>query len=183
MSMDKSLKEVLSAALATVVTSALLVMVWEFSIEPFLPGSEESEGEKWRFVMVAMGAVLVGIVYPCYRFLKSSRQQIITQAQLKKSRAELEARVKQRTSDLAATSDELAREAARHKQTAQLLKRMMDSIDEVFWVSDADGRTMRYVSPAYQKVWGKSCDSLFNDPMGFVNTIHPEDSSQRRSLL
>jgi PAS domain S-box-containing protein len=32
-----------------------------------------------------------------------------------------------------------------------------------------------YVSPAYEKVWGRSCQSAYDDPKSFIEGIHPED--------
>ena len=32
-----------------------------------------------------------------------------------------------------------------------------------------------YVSPAYEKLWGKSCDSLYQNPDSWMDSLHPED--------
>ena len=32
-----------------------------------------------------------------------------------------------------------------------------------------------YVSPSYENVWGRSCESLYNDSYSFIESIHPED--------
>ena len=37
---------------------------------------------------------------------------------------------------------------------------------------------MLYVSPAYERIWGRSLDSLYQRPQSFIEAIHPEDRAQ-----
>ena len=64
--------------------------------------------------------------------------------------------------------DALERSESRFRQ-------ITGSIQEVFWMSDSAKTEMLYVSPAYEKVWGRSCQSLYNHPRSFLDAIHPED--------
>jgi len=34
---------------------------------------------------------------------------------------------------------------------------------------------MLYISPAYEKIWGRSCRALYASPRDWVEAIHPED--------
>jgi two-component system, cell cycle sensor histidine kinase and response regulator CckA len=52
-------------------------------------------------------------------------------------------------------------------------KSLAENIQEVFWLSS--GREFMYVSPAYEVIWGKSCESLYLDPDSFLQSVHPED--------
>lgn len=64
-----------------------------------------------------------------------------------------------------------------------------DKIQSVFWVRDPKCNKQLYVSPAYEKIWGRSCESLYNNPNSWVETLVPEDrngehvSSVRLQLL
>ncbi|HEU0031908.1 MAG TPA: PAS domain-containing protein [Kofleriaceae bacterium] len=49
-----------------------------------------------------------------------------------------------------------------------------ETISEVFWIAGADGR-VTYVSPAYERIWGRSPDALYADPRSFLEAVHPED--------
>jgi PAS domain S-box-containing protein len=40
---------------------------------------------------------------------------------------------------------------------------------------------MIYVSPAYEGIWGRSCQSLYASPVSWIAAIHPEDRSRVRS--
>jgi len=63
-------------------------------------------------------------------------------------------------------------EQALHK-SEQRFREFADTVDVAFWVRDRD--TMEYVSPGYEKIWGRSCSSLYEDPYSFVEAVHPDD--------
>jgi PAS domain S-box-containing protein len=54
-------------------------------------------------------------------------------------------------------------------------RQLTEAIDEVFWMTDANGVQVHYVSPAYETVWGRSCESVYEDPSTFAESIDPED--------
>src|SRR5207253_3170816 len=37
---------------------------------------------------------------------------------------------------------------------------------------------MLYISPAYEKIWGRSCESLYAEPRTWLDAIHPNDRAQ-----
>jgi PAS domain S-box-containing protein len=54
-------------------------------------------------------------------------------------------------------------------------RQIAETIEEVVWSADPHiGKTL-YISPAYERVWGRTCASLYNDPESFVDSIHPDD--------
>jgi PAS domain S-box-containing protein len=55
------------------------------------------------------------------------------------------------------------------------LRLIADTISEVVWVATYDISRIIYVTPAYERVWGRSCDSLYRDPRSFLDAIHPDD--------
>ena len=54
-------------------------------------------------------------------------------------------------------------------------RQMAEHIKEVFWMTDPAKQQMIYISPAYEQVWGRTCDSLYSKPTSFLDAIHPED--------
>lgn len=60
-------------------------------------------------------------------------------------------------------------------EAAFRLKQMASIIDEVFWMTDVEKQTILYISPGYEKIWGRSCESLYESPMSFIEAIHEED--------
>jgi PAS domain S-box-containing protein len=61
------------------------------------------------------------------------------------------------------------------KHTQARFVDIAETIDEVFWMADAGVTRMIYVSPGYERVWGRSCASLYEDPRSFIAAVHPED--------
>lgn len=54
-------------------------------------------------------------------------------------------------------------------------RQMAETIEEVFWLTDAEKNTMLYISPGYEEIWGRICDSLYKDPRNWLEAIHPDD--------
>ncbi len=70
------------------------------------------------------------------------------------------------------------RSAAQQQELRDIRARLTDiteTINEVFWIADADVTRMMYISPGYERVWGRSCASLYDDPRSFIEAIHPDD--------
>ncbi len=55
------------------------------------------------------------------------------------------------------------------------LRQMAESIDDVFWLTDARTGRMLYVNPAYEKIWGQPVDRLYKREQSFIEAIVDED--------
>jgi PAS domain S-box-containing protein len=60
-------------------------------------------------------------------------------------------------------------------ESEQRFRELAENIHEVFWMVEAQTQTMLYVSPAYEKIWGRSCEELMAAPNAWMDAIHPED--------
>jgi len=58
------------------------------------------------------------------------------------------------------------------------LRLIAENIDEVFWLANWTRGQTQYVSPAYEKIWGRTCASLYENPRSFIEAIHPEDQDR-----
>lgn len=61
------------------------------------------------------------------------------------------------------------------QESEQLLRQLAENIHEVFWMFTPDTSLLIYVSPAYEEIWGRTCESLYQDPMSWMAAIHPQD--------
>ncbi|MEB3827987.1 PAS domain S-box protein [Phormidium sp. CCY1219] len=61
------------------------------------------------------------------------------------------------------------------RESEERFRQMAETIDEVFWMTDPHKNQMVYISPAYEKIWGRNCASLYENPLSFVEAIHPDD--------
>ena len=55
-------------------------------------------------------------------------------------------------------------------------RQIAENVREVFFVISAKTDEILYISPTYEKVWGRSCQSLYENPQSWLFAIHPEDS-------
>ncbi len=54
-------------------------------------------------------------------------------------------------------------------------RQIAETIDEVFWVSDPEISQTIYISPGYERIWGRTQDSLYAAPQSFIDAVVPED--------
>ena len=79
-------------------------------------------------------------------------------------------------------SDEVAADRARY-ESEQHFRQLAEHIREVFWLTDVDKKTMIYISPAYQTIWGRSCESLYANPLSFTAAIHDDDRERVKQSM
>lgn len=75
---------------------------------------------------------------------------------------------------------EHAQATAELRETQQLFQLLANTVAEVFWVTNADRTELFYLSPGFEKVWGYSCQSLYDDPQSWIHAVHPEDLEKVR---
>ncbi len=74
-------------------------------------------------------------------------------------------------SDLHAATRALAESESRFRQMAETLQ-------GVFWMRDQVRDEMLYVSPAYETIFGRSCQSLYDRPGSYLEAVHPDDRAR-----
>ncbi len=79
-------------------------------------------------------------------------------------------------------------EQKRHAEKAlrdseERFRQMAENIEEMFWIGDATLSRLLYVSPAYERIWGRSRDNLPEFPKPFLDAIHPEDRDRMAAAI
>ena len=76
-------------------------------------------------------------------------------------------------------------EVEQHKATSMHLAEAIDrfeqvinNITEVFWLTDVAKNQMAYISPGYERVWGRKCEELYREPRSWAAAIHPADRDE-----
>lgn len=54
-------------------------------------------------------------------------------------------------------------------------RQLAENIHEIFWIVEFPPFRMLYISPAYEQIWGRSCQSLYDQPKSFLDAVYPED--------
>src|SRR5262249_29826396 len=72
-----------------------------------------------------------------------------------------------RARKLAALSDGL-------RESDERFRQMADSIDQIFWMLDVNANRILYISPAFERVWGRSPENI-EERSNLLDMVHPDD--------
>ncbi len=61
------------------------------------------------------------------------------------------------------------------QDTEKLFRPLAENINLMFWMRAPESDEMLYVSPAYEKIWGRTRGSLYRAPQSFIEAVHPDD--------
>ncbi|EHJ49161.1 PAS/PAC sensor hybrid histidine kinase [Solidesulfovibrio carbinoliphilus subsp. oakridgensis] len=62
-------------------------------------------------------------------------------------------------------------------------RQLAEAIGEVFWLTATDWKRTFYISPAYERLWGRTTRSLYEAPLSWLESVHPEDRDPVLSYL
>ena len=66
------------------------------------------------------------------------------------------------------------RDAEHRRDAEDRFRQLAESIQQVFWMTDPRGALL-YVSPAFETIFGRSCESLVANPGVWMDAVHPDD--------
>ena len=67
------------------------------------------------------------------------------------------------------------------RESESRFRMLAERIEEVFFISDFKTGMSLYVSPAYEKVFGRTVESALAKPLAWMEAVHPEDVERVRS--
>ncbi|MFH1136342.1 MAG: PAS domain S-box protein [Pseudomonadota bacterium] len=81
----------------------------------------------------------------------------------------------------------MARDITQRKQVEKKLRetegnfrQLAANIRETFWLRDRVGGRMLYVSPAFETIWGRPREEIYQAPQTFFDAVHPGDLERIR---
>ncbi len=114
---------------------------------------------------------------PCYAKLTRMSNQELTKRLVRLDElSTLLENLLQENQELNAKLDQLQDREGRFRQIAE-------NVREVFFMISAETDEILYISPAYEEVWGRTCESLYENPQSWLSAIHPEDSFKAIATL
>ena len=60
---------------------------------------------------------------------------------------------------------------------------LADNITDAFWIRSPDMRELHYISPAFERIWGRSAESLYANPQQWIDFALPEDRERVRGVF
>ncbi|MCT7983731.1 PAS domain S-box protein [Laspinema sp. A4] len=61
------------------------------------------------------------------------------------------------------------------RESESRFRQLAENIRDVFWSADVIHDQLIYISPAYEKIWGRRCETLYQNPNDWLDALHPED--------
>jgi len=61
------------------------------------------------------------------------------------------------------------------RESEERFQQLVENIQQVFWMREAQTNQILYISLAYEAVWGRSRTSLYEDSQSFLEGVHPDD--------
>ncbi len=61
------------------------------------------------------------------------------------------------------------------RESEEKFRQITENAAEVFWLADVESNLIRYISPAFEHVWGLPREPFLKNSSIFYSTIHPDD--------
>ena len=69
------------------------------------------------------------------------------------------------------------------RERERRFRQMAENIQEMVWMADPNSGEVLYVNPAYEEIWGRSPEGLYENPESFLDAIHPADRGRVGDVL
>ncbi|MEC4882019.1 MAG: PAS domain S-box protein [Scytonema sp. PMC 1070.18] len=115
-----------------------------------------------------------------YRFCKPDGQEIWVSSQIVAVRNDASQIINYfgKVTDIT----ERKRAEAALRESEEKFRQVAENIHQVFFIIANTGE-MLYISPAYERIWGRSCASLYENPRSWLDSVHPEDYARTSAAL
>ena len=69
------------------------------------------------------------------------------------------------------------------RTSEEKFRQIAENVREVFWMMNSTADEIVYVNPAYEQIWGRTCESLYQDPMSWFDAIVAEDRERAHAVF
>lgn len=66
------------------------------------------------------------------------------------------------------------------QESEERFRQLAENIDSVFWIFSPDKKSVLYISPAFETIWGVPSRQLYDRPELWLEYIHPDDRERIR---
>lgn len=96
--------------------------------------------------------------------LQALGRQVVAQMELRSHVNELRHQIEVRAAAEAAV-----------RASEEKFRQLAATISDMFWMTSPDLQQILYLSPAYERIWGRPVERLYAQPRAWVEDIHPDD--------
>ena len=62
------------------------------------------------------------------------------------------------------------------------LAKFTEHSDHVYWISTPDFKRIQYISPSYERIWGRAREELYSNPEIWITYLHPDDINNHHPI-
>jgi diguanylate cyclase (GGDEF)-like protein/PAS domain S-box-containing protein len=66
------------------------------------------------------------------------------------------------------------------QKSEERFRQLAENIPDAFFIITADYSKTLYISPAYERIWGRPCSTVYENPLAWSDSIHPDDRDRMR---
>lgn len=71
----------------------------------------------------------------------------------------------------------------RLRESEERFRQMAETVPEVIWIASSDLSQVQFVNRAYERLYGRTCQSLYDDASDWLRAVHQEDRSAVESFV
>jgi PAS domain S-box-containing protein len=183
--------------LAILVTATVLIFIAAAHFEWFeasIRWIQAYDAIQLDDIVVTANFFAMGVAVFAFRRWRESESELTSRQQAQAAmgllHGELDRRVKQRTAELDRANQTLrteivgrSRTEAALRESEERFRQLAETITKVFWILDPIAGKILYVSPAYERIWGRSGESLLANPRSWFEAICAEDQARVAALV
>lgn len=68
-------------------------------------------------------------------------------------------------------------------ESEERFRQIVEGLHDIVALSNVSGTQVYFVNAAYERIWGQPRDKLYDDPMAFLECVHPEDRARVREVM
>jgi PAS domain S-box-containing protein len=86
--------------------------------------------------------------------------------------------VEERTAQLKGELEQHKATGSRLAEINERFEQVINNITEAFWLRDLPKSQLAFVSPGYERIWGRKCEELYREPRSWIAAVHPADRDE-----
>lgn len=68
-------------------------------------------------------------------------------------------------------------------ESEERFRQIVEGLQDIVALTDVEGTRLFFVNAAYEQIWGRPRKQLYEDPMAFLEGVHPDDRARVREVF
>ena len=68
-------------------------------------------------------------------------------------------------------------------ESEERFRQIVEGLHDVIWLTNPGGTQLYFVNAAYERIWGTPRAEMYENPMAFLESVHPDDRERVRAAI